>query len=292
MTPPTDALARLTAPFPLDVIDFKPQVLNREKTAAMAATYVDARAVAARLDEVFPFAWTTTFRTVHDGNDRFVVECTLTLRLTDGTLLARADVGESDNGDREASRHKTAYSDALKRAAVQFGVGRYLYDLPQTWADYDAEKKRWAPTGQAKLEREYTRLTGLGPRVASGNHMPRPQEAQEGPSAAPRDSQAAPARPEPAMGPQLRRELFAALGNVGLKYPSGTDAQSEKRKRYVRAFVWWALEHDMTAIPDSMTTLTAREASRAVHLVMQGGADLKDRFDVYLEQLREQQRAG
>ena len=35
-----------------------------------------------------------------------------------------------------------AVSDALKRAAVKFGVGRYIYRLDQQWVDYDAKAKK------------------------------------------------------------------------------------------------------------------------------------------------------
>jgi len=41
---------------------------------------------------------------------------------------------------------KAAFSDALKRTAVKFGIGRYLYRLPQQWADYDPVKKQFAGT--------------------------------------------------------------------------------------------------------------------------------------------------
>jgi hypothetical protein len=30
----------------------------------------------------------------------------------------------------------------LKRAAVKFGIGRYLYYLPKSWVPYDAVKKQ------------------------------------------------------------------------------------------------------------------------------------------------------
>ena len=39
---------------------------------------------------------------------------------------------------------KAAFSDALKRAAVKFGVGRYLYRLPAQWLDYDSQKRQFA----------------------------------------------------------------------------------------------------------------------------------------------------
>ena len=154
-----DELNALSAPFPLSAVDFKPQVMNKEKTSGMATTYVDARAVAERLDSVLPFGWSAGYRTIHSEADRFVVECAITITLSTGRTVTRADVGESDNGANEASRHKSAYSDALKRAAVQFGVGRYLYDLPKAWADYDAQKKTWTPAGLKKLEDAYSRVT-------------------------------------------------------------------------------------------------------------------------------------
>lgn len=40
----------------------------------------------------------------------------------------------------------TGNSDALKRAAVKFGVGRYLYRLPAMWCDYDPVKKQFTKT--------------------------------------------------------------------------------------------------------------------------------------------------
>lgn len=55
------------------------------------------------------------------------VLCRLTIRLPDGSTLTKADAGGyagmADSGDDD----KSGYSDAFKRAAVKFGVARYLY---------------------------------------------------------------------------------------------------------------------------------------------------------------------
>ncbi len=55
------------------------------------------------------------------------VLCRLTVRLPDGSILTKADAGGyagmPDSGDDD----KSGFSDAFKRAAVKFGVGRYLY---------------------------------------------------------------------------------------------------------------------------------------------------------------------
>jgi hypothetical protein len=36
----------------------------------------------------------------------------------------------------------SAASQAFKRACAAFGLGRYLYSLPQVWADYDQKSKQ------------------------------------------------------------------------------------------------------------------------------------------------------
>lgn len=85
--------------------------------------YITARQVAERLDSVVgPGNWSTAFRVLN--TDEHVVECTLTV-----FGVQRADVGYSNNpdSDNEPEPFKAAYSDAFKRAAVQFGVGRWLY---------------------------------------------------------------------------------------------------------------------------------------------------------------------
>jgi len=55
------------------------------------------------------------------------VLCRLTIRLSDGSTLTKCDAGGyagmADSGDDD----KSGYSDAFKRAAVKFGVARYLY---------------------------------------------------------------------------------------------------------------------------------------------------------------------
>jgi hypothetical protein len=87
--------------------------------------YVTARQVADRLDAVVgPGNWETRF-VVLDFTKQ-VVECTVTIFGQN-----KSDVGYPNNPSRpeqEEEPFKAAYSDAFKRAAVQWGVGRFLYD--------------------------------------------------------------------------------------------------------------------------------------------------------------------
>jgi hypothetical protein len=132
--------AALAAPFDPREVEWKPQAVNGNR--ALAIAYIDARAVMARLDRVVGLAgWQDDYEVLTDGN----VICRLRLRLG-GEWITKADVGgESDQKD-EGDRRKASFSDALKRAAVKWGVGRYLYSLAGVWCDYDPQKKRFVST--------------------------------------------------------------------------------------------------------------------------------------------------
>jgi hypothetical protein len=128
----------LGEPFPVEEVRWKPQAVSGNR--ALAIAYIDARSVMDRLDNaVGPAGWQDEYEFLPDG----AVLCKLRLRI-DGEWIMKQDVGgqsdQQDNGDRL----KAAVSDALKRAAVKFGIGRYLYDLPRQWVDYDPQKKQFA----------------------------------------------------------------------------------------------------------------------------------------------------
>lgn len=81
--------------------------------------YIDARAVFDWLDEaVGPGGWSTELERLGPG----VYLCRLSV-----FGATRTDVGMA--GEHESEKEKSGASDAIKRAAVQFGIGRYLYDL-------------------------------------------------------------------------------------------------------------------------------------------------------------------
>ncbi len=133
----TEALA---APFDPREVKFKPAVVNGNRALALA--YVDARVIQDRLDEVLGVAgWQDEYECLPDGS----VVCRLRLRLGD-EWITKMDVGGQSEQPDEGDRRKAAFSDALKRAAVKFGVGRYLYRLPAQWVDYDPRKKQFAKT--------------------------------------------------------------------------------------------------------------------------------------------------
>jgi hypothetical protein len=132
--------AALAEPFPAAAVGWKAQMANGNR--ALAVAFIDARDVMDRLDRaVGPAGWQDAYTPLPDGS----VVCRLSLRVG-GEWIAKEDVGgESDQKD-EGDRRKSAFSDALKRAAVKWGVGRYLYRLPAQWVDYDPQKKQLVGT--------------------------------------------------------------------------------------------------------------------------------------------------
>lgn len=133
------ALARaLSAPFDPSEVRFKPAVVSGNRALALA--YVDARVIQDRLDEVLGAeGWQDSYRCLPDGS----VVCRLRLRLGDD-WVTKMDVGGPSEQPDGGDRMKAAFSDALKRAAVKFGVGRYLYRLPSQWVDYDPQRRQFA----------------------------------------------------------------------------------------------------------------------------------------------------
>ncbi|MCA9958311.1 MAG: hypothetical protein KC443_04725 [Anaerolineales bacterium] len=134
----SDVQDLLADPFPASEVQWKAQATSRDKTRALAVAYIDARNVMERLDSaVSPANWSDSYRVVEvDG--RSSVECTLTV-----CGVSKTDVGTAGES---ADPAKAAYSDALKRAAVKFGIGRYLYALPKQWVAYDEQRKQLAVT--------------------------------------------------------------------------------------------------------------------------------------------------
>ena len=103
-----------------------------EGTRGLVVAYIDARQVFSRLDELLgPDGWQTGYRVLDAASG--AIECTLTI-----AGISKSDVGYPNrSGDEEPL--KAAYSDATKRAAVQWGIGRWLYEEEAQWVGIDQQ---------------------------------------------------------------------------------------------------------------------------------------------------------
>lgn len=150
----------LAAPFAPDVVKFKAQTVKDNR--ALAVAFIDARDVAARLDDVLGIdGWEEAYRTEPSGN----VVCTLTVYVGE-RRVNREDIGGPSDQKNTGDKAKAAFSDAFKRAAVKFGVGRYIYRLPKSWVGYDPQKKQLTEKPQFPAWAVPDDFKAAGPKLA------------------------------------------------------------------------------------------------------------------------------
>lgn len=123
-----DALiAKLSEHFPPHKVSWRVGSTNKEKTKGMALAYIDARDVMQRLDDaVGPMDWQDHYEETPSGR----VICTLAIRCPETQEWIKKSDGAGSTG---FEGEKGGISDAFKRAAVKWGIGRYLYDCKAPW---------------------------------------------------------------------------------------------------------------------------------------------------------------
>lgn len=139
--------AALSAPFRPEEVSWRVGLTTQDKKRGMALAYIDARNVMDRLDAVCgPAGWQCTYP--HAGAKTV---CRISLKIGD-EWIAREDGA----GDTDVEAEKGALSDAFKRAAVKWGIGRYLYDVDSPWVEMKAAGRSYAIA-----DHEYPRLRAL-----------------------------------------------------------------------------------------------------------------------------------
>ena len=124
----------LAAPFPPEDIYWRVGSVSAEKKRGMVFAYVDARLVMERLDKVCgPDGW----QSVHPhANGK--TSCRIGIKCGDEWVWK-----EDGAGDTDVEGDKGAFSDAFKRAAVKWGIGRYLYALDAPWVEVQQRGRTW-----------------------------------------------------------------------------------------------------------------------------------------------------
>jgi hypothetical protein len=236
-----EIFAALAAPF-------APWEVKHRTQSGRSVPYVTARTISNRLDNVLgPVNWWDEYQPGEHS-----VNCRLTIRLPDGSTLTKQDAGGyagmSDHGDDD----KSGFSDALKRAAVKFGISRYLYG---------------DGTPLFVSERyEFDQPT----RQEGGARGERGSWGQQGQSQRPQ--QQAPARQQPERpegqqygDPKTGRALFAALKELEQRHEIAL----------IKLVSDWAKQQDFPArmvdfSPEQVSAAYA-EACRQLHSVQDGG---------------------
>lgn len=144
LTPNFD-LFRLADKFPARDIEWRLQSCgaNREgRVWGKVLAYVTNRAIMSRLDDVCgPAHWRNEFR---EWKGKGVL-CGLSVRVG-GEWVTKWDGAE----DTDIEEIKGGLSGSMKRAAVQWGIGRYLYDLDEGWAQIVEKGEHYGKTKEGK----------------------------------------------------------------------------------------------------------------------------------------------
>lgn len=124
-------LAQLKNPFNPNQLKWRVGATNKEKTKGIALAYLDAREVMKRLDDVCGAdRWQSRLTRTGDG-----FTCEIGIKFEEWVWKSNSA------GDTKVEPLKGGSSDAFKRAAAVWGVGRYLYYLPNVWVALDEDKK-------------------------------------------------------------------------------------------------------------------------------------------------------
>lgn len=124
-----DVLDALSQPFKDDEIEWRAQMFSNYggNVSVLVLPYIEARAAMKRLDDVLGTNWKDEYHEITiKGQQAF--QCALSIKIGD-EWITRTDGAEAS----AIESVKGGYSNAFKRACVKFGIGRFLYDLPEVW---------------------------------------------------------------------------------------------------------------------------------------------------------------
>lgn len=127
----------LSAPFQNSDIEWRVSATNHEKTNGLAVPYVTNRAIQTRLDDIVGIdGWHNDFVPWKGEKAQL---CGISIYLPElKDWLTKWD--GSDDTDIECV--KGGLSDSMKRAAVEWGIGRYLYGMtPPLWVGIEQRGK-------------------------------------------------------------------------------------------------------------------------------------------------------
>lgn len=137
-------IAKLAEPFHPGNIHWRVGSTNKDNTMGIALAYIDARDAMERLDAVAgPANWQRSYPW---SNDKKIC-CSVGVRI-DGEWIWKSDGA----GDTNFEADKGAFSDAFKRACVNWGIARYLYDLPNAWLPIQPQGRSYVFSKEVKQD--------------------------------------------------------------------------------------------------------------------------------------------
>ena len=141
-----EALAKLEEVFGAEDIEFRVGSTSKDKSKGMALPYITNRAIMQRLDQaVGKGYWKNEYQPWHSGSQLCGISVKVIYEDGISEWITKWDGAECS----DIEPIKGGLSDSMKRAAVHWGIGRYLYEMDAIWVELkdgkyipDSEKER------------------------------------------------------------------------------------------------------------------------------------------------------
>lgn len=177
-----EIFAELKLPFAPEDLEWRLQQVNTEKPWGIAVPYVTNRAIQNRLDDVAgPDNWYNEYKPWHSSGKKESQLCGISIYFEETQRWVTKWDGAEDS---DIEPVKGGLSDSMKRAAVQWGIGRILYEMDAVFVDVEQRGKTWIipKKEQPKLDNAYLEMLkrkGLTPANQAGApKQPTPKRPQ------------------------------------------------------------------------------------------------------------------
>ena len=176
--------AELAQPFAPEDLEWRLQRADKDGKWGIAVPFVTNRAIQNRLDDVVgPENWYNDFKPWHGDGKKAAQICGISIYFAEHQCFITKWDG-AENSDIEPV--KGGLSDSMKRAAVQWGIGRVLYNMNAVFVDVEQKGSSWIIRDgqQEKLDNAYLGMLaklGLAPASAGGIRPQTPPPVPDSP---------------------------------------------------------------------------------------------------------------
>jgi len=168
---PKEICSKLLVPFAPEDLEWRLQLTTADRKRGLAVPYVTNRAIQNRLDDVAgPENWCNEYKPWHGSDKKAAQLCGISIYFESRGWITKWDGAE----DSDMESVKGGLSDSMKRAAVQWGIGRVLYNIDTVWVEVEERKKDKfiiKESERPKLDKAYLAMLkklGLTPAPACG----------------------------------------------------------------------------------------------------------------------------
>jgi hypothetical protein len=153
MSPLRKDLSALADPFAASDVEWRMQSCGKTRDGKFwgkCLAYITNRAIMERLDDVCgPENWRNEYAAAPGATSGIL--CGIGIQIDAGQWVTKWDGAE----ETDIEHVKGGLSNAMKRAGVQWGIGRYLYNLDEGWATIVDDSDRSGFHGQTKDKEKF-----------------------------------------------------------------------------------------------------------------------------------------